>query len=78
MTTLTEIHNPADLPDPGTFEAIGEPMVRLDIMVPARTIGDVRPVESATSEGLVRGRVDGLPGGVSAPLMTPPLGEAAR
>ncbi len=39
--TLTEIHNPADLPNAGTFEAIGEPMVRLDIMVPSRCIGDV-------------------------------------
>ncbi len=36
-----EIHNPADLPDPGTFDEIREPIVKIDIMLPERCIGDV-------------------------------------
>lgn len=36
-----EIHNPADLPDAGSFEEIREPIVRLDVMVPTASIGDV-------------------------------------
>ncbi len=39
--TTREIHNPADLPDPGVFETVAEPIVHLDIMVPTTSIGDV-------------------------------------
>jgi len=38
---VREIHNPADLPDPGSYEEIREPIVRIDIMVPTTSIGDV-------------------------------------
>ena len=38
---IREIHNPADLPDPGTFEEIREPIVKIDIMCPVTAIGDV-------------------------------------
>ncbi len=39
--TTQEIHNPADLPDPGVFETVAEPIVHLDVMVPTTSIGDV-------------------------------------
>ncbi len=39
--TITEIHNPADLPDPSTIKAIREPIVKLEIICPNENIGDL-------------------------------------
>jgi len=39
--TETEIHNPADLPDPAHIDAILEPIVRLEIICPTENIGDI-------------------------------------
>ena len=36
-----EIHNPADLPDPSTIAAIREPIVKLEIICPTESIGDL-------------------------------------
>jgi len=36
-----EIHNPADLPDQGTIAAILEPIVKLEIICPMESIGDL-------------------------------------
>ncbi len=36
-----EIHNPADLPDTGTWRELREPIVNLEIIVPKDCIGDV-------------------------------------
>jgi GTP-binding protein LepA len=36
-----EIHNPADLPDPGTIKEIREPIVRVEIICPNENIGDL-------------------------------------
>ncbi|MGP1309312.1 MAG: translation elongation factor 4 [Phycisphaerales bacterium] len=38
---VVEIHNPADLPDMGTIEEVREPMVKVDIMAPTSSLGDV-------------------------------------
>jgi GTP-binding protein LepA len=38
---LLEVHNPADLPNPGHIEEIREPICRLEIMLPKEYIGDV-------------------------------------
>jgi len=38
---LLEVHNPADLPDPGHIEEIREPICRVEIMLPKQYIGDV-------------------------------------
>jgi GTP-binding protein LepA len=39
--SITEIHNPADLPDRGTIEAVLEPVCKVDIIVPNESIGAV-------------------------------------
>jgi GTP-binding protein LepA len=36
-----EIHNPSELPDPGQIRAIREPIVRLEIICPTESIGDL-------------------------------------
>jgi GTP-binding protein LepA len=36
-----EIHNPADLPDPNSIEAIREPIVKLEVICPDESIGDL-------------------------------------
>ena len=38
---LVEIHNPADLPDPTLIKAIREPWVKLEIICPTESIGDL-------------------------------------
>ncbi len=38
---LIEVHNPGELPDPGTIIDIREPMCRVEIMAPNDNIGDV-------------------------------------
>ena len=37
----TELHNPADLPDPGRIERIEEPWIRATVFVPDRFLGGV-------------------------------------
>ncbi|MBC7835409.1 MAG: elongation factor 4 [Phycisphaerales bacterium] len=39
--TLVEVHNPADLPDPGSIEQIREPICKVDIILPKQYIGDI-------------------------------------
>ncbi|MDR3210992.1 MAG: translation elongation factor 4 [Planctomycetota bacterium] len=39
--SVTEVHSPADIPDPSFIEEIREPLVRLEIMVPKEMIGAV-------------------------------------
>ncbi len=39
--TLVEIHNPADLPDPTRIRAVREPIVKLEIICPNESIGDL-------------------------------------
>ena len=36
-----EVHNPADLPDPGKYQQIEEPFIRASIMAPAGCMGDI-------------------------------------
>jgi len=38
---LLEVHNPADLPDPGHIEEVLEPICRVEIMLPKEYIGDI-------------------------------------
>jgi len=38
---VTELHNPADMPDPATIESIEEPRIKATIMVPDDYLGDV-------------------------------------
>jgi GTP-binding protein LepA len=38
---ITEIHNPADLPDPSTIKSIREPIVKVEIICPNENIGDL-------------------------------------
>jgi GTP-binding protein LepA len=38
---VVEIHNPADLPDPGLIRSIREPIVKLEIICPNESIGDL-------------------------------------
>ena len=38
---LLEVHNPADLPDPGLIDEIREPVCKVDIILPKEYIGDV-------------------------------------
>ena len=38
---LLEVHNPADLPDPGIIDEIREPVCKVDIILPKEHIGDV-------------------------------------
>ncbi|MHC4421162.1 MAG: translation elongation factor 4 [Planctomycetota bacterium] len=39
--STVEIHNPADLPDPTLIESIREPLVKLEIICPTESIGDL-------------------------------------
>lgn len=39
--TVTEVHSPADVPDPSFIEEIREPIVKLEVMVPKEFIGGV-------------------------------------
>ncbi len=39
--TVTEVHSPADVPDPSFIEEIREPIVKLEVMVPKEYIGGV-------------------------------------
>ncbi len=39
--TMTELHNPADMPDPATIERIEEPRIKATILVPDEYLGDV-------------------------------------
>ncbi len=39
--TITEVHSPADVPDPSFIEEIREPIVKLEVMVPKEFIGSV-------------------------------------
>jgi GTP-binding protein LepA len=39
--TLVEIHNPADLPDPSKIQSVREPLVKLEIICPTESIGDL-------------------------------------
>jgi GTP-binding protein LepA len=38
---IVEIHNPADLPDPSVIKSIREPIVRVEIICPTESIGDL-------------------------------------
>jgi len=38
---VIEVHNPADLPDPGVIEEIREPICKVDIILPKQYIGDI-------------------------------------
>ncbi len=38
---MTELHNPADMPDPATVERIEEPRIKATILVPDEYLGDV-------------------------------------
>jgi GTP-binding protein LepA len=38
---VIEVHNPADLPDPGQIEEIREPICKVDIICPKQYIGDI-------------------------------------
>ncbi|HYE02157.1 MAG TPA: translation elongation factor 4, partial [Phycisphaerales bacterium] len=38
---LLEVHNPADLPDPGTIEEVREPICKVDVILPKEYIGDI-------------------------------------
>ena len=38
---LIEVSNPADLPDPSTWQELREPIVRVEIIVPGEFVGDV-------------------------------------
>jgi GTP-binding protein LepA len=38
---LIEVHNPADLPDPGTIIEVREPICKVEIMLPKEFIGDI-------------------------------------
>ena len=39
--TMTELHNPADFPDPGTIDRVEEPRIKATILVPDDYLGDV-------------------------------------
>ncbi len=39
--TMTELHNPADMPDPATIDHIEEPRIKATILVPDEYLGDV-------------------------------------
>ena len=39
--TMTEMHNPADMPDPGSIERIEEPWIKATILVPDEYLGSV-------------------------------------
>ncbi|GAB5448202.1 translation elongation factor 4 [Gymnodinialimonas sp.] len=39
--TMTELHNPADMPDPATIDRIEEPRIKATILVPDEYLGDV-------------------------------------
>ena len=39
--SMTELHNPADMPDPATVERIEEPRIKATILVPDEYLGDV-------------------------------------
>jgi GTP-binding protein LepA len=40
-TLLLEVHNPADLPDPGLIDEIREPICKVEIILPKQFIGDI-------------------------------------
>jgi GTP-binding protein LepA len=50
-----EIHNPADLPDPGNISEIREPIVRLEIICPTENIGDLMKLCDAR-RGIFKGQ----------------------
>ena len=50
-----EIHNPADLPDPNSIEAIREPVVKLEVICPDESIGDLMGLCDAR-RGIFRGQ----------------------
>ena len=39
--TMLEVHNPAELPNPGTFEEVLEPICKVEIIVPNESLGAV-------------------------------------
>ena len=39
--TMSELHNPADMPDPATIDHISEPRIKATILVPDEYLGDV-------------------------------------
>ncbi|MEO9683851.1 MAG: translation elongation factor 4 [Tateyamaria sp.] len=39
--SMTELHNPADMPDPSTIDHVEEPRIRATILVPDEYLGDV-------------------------------------
>jgi len=39
--TMSELHNPADMPDPATIDHIAEPRIKATILVPDEYLGDV-------------------------------------
>ncbi len=53
--TALDIHNPADLPDPTLIQAICEPIVRLEIICPDESIGDLMRL-CETRRGVFRGQ----------------------
>ncbi len=53
--TAIDIHNPADLPDPTLIQAICEPIVRLEIICPDESIGDLMRL-CETRRGVFRGQ----------------------
>jgi GTP-binding protein LepA len=53
--TTLDIHNPADLPDPTLIHAICEPVVRLEIICPDESIGDLMRL-CETRRGVFRGQ----------------------
>ncbi|SEM72839.1 translation elongation factor 4 [Palleronia pelagia] len=38
---MTELHNPADFPDPGTIDRVEEPRIKATVLVPDEYLGDV-------------------------------------
>ena len=76
-----EVHNPSDMPDPGTIEEIREPFIQASIIAPKEFVGAVmelcqerRGEHAGHALPLARARADDLPaaaGGNRARLLRP-------
>ncbi|MCH8165115.1 MAG: elongation factor 4 [Planctomycetes bacterium] len=53
--SLVEIHNPADLPDPSNIKSIREPIVKLEIICPNESVGDLMKL-CDSRRGLAKGQ----------------------
>ncbi len=53
--STVEIHNPADLPDPSGIAAIREPIVKLELICPTESIGDLMSL-CDSRRGIFRGQ----------------------